>query len=302
MRVVVTGSSGCLAAAVIPALCADPAIEQVTGIDRRPPRYRHPKFSPRQIDISHDLGAELLRGHGALVHMACIVLRGRMSERAMHDINVEAALRLLRLADACGIERLISLSSAAVYGSGVDVSEQVPLRPFAKFCYAQHKAELERSLERELPRCVRLRPHVVLGPHAQPLLRFLLAQPFYPRAAGPEAALQCVHESDVAEAIRLALRSNVSGPINLAAPQTFSFADAIRLRHGRPIGIAPGIAQSVLDWTWRVTGYGGEPAWMQGLMLPLTLDCSRARVQLGWVARYGAAQTLNATSGSGRGP
>ncbi|MBU6485847.1 MAG: hypothetical protein KGR23_13750, partial [Betaproteobacteria bacterium] len=46
MRVVVTGAAGRLARAVLPRLCADPAIGSVTGIDRILPAFSHPKFEP----------------------------------------------------------------------------------------------------------------------------------------------------------------------------------------------------------------------------------------------------------------
>lgn len=295
MRVLVTGSSGCVAAALLPALCEDAAIESVSGIDLRPARYQHSKFRAHRINIADRLSTNLLRSHHALVHLAYVVLRGRRTENAMRLINVEASMRVLNRAAESGVERLITLSSAAVYGSGIDLSEQAPLAPLPGFCYAQQKAELERKIAAELPRCLRLRPHVILGRHAQPLLRFLLTQPCYPRLPEPEPKLQCVHELDVVAAIKLALGSSVSGAVNLAAPQTFSFADAIRARHEHAVALSPRVAQRLLDWCLWFTGYGGEPGWMQGLFRSLTLDCSRARNELGWAPQHAAPDALNAT-------
>jgi UDP-glucose 4-epimerase len=294
MRVLVTGSSGCLAAALLPALCADPAIERVTGIDIRPAYFAHPKFQGVQVDITTRLQASALGGHDALVHLAYVVLRGRMPEEAMRRINVDASARMLRLAADCAVHRLIMLSSAAVYGSGIDINEGAPLAPLAGFSYGQHKAELERRVASELPHCLRLRPHVILGNHAQPLLRFLLRQPCYPRIAGPEPQLQCVHEDDVVAAVRLALNSRIAGAMNLATAQTFSFAQVIRRLHRFTLPLPIGIGQFLLSGCWRLTGLGGEPGWMQGLCQSLTLDSGRARRELGWVPRYSACEAVSA--------
>jgi nucleoside-diphosphate-sugar epimerase len=103
-----------------------------------------------------------------------------------------------------------------------------------------------------------------------------------------------VHERDVVAAIKLALRSGLTGALNLAAAAPFSFAQAIRRRHSLAIPLSPRLAQTLLDWSWRLTGFGGEPGWMQGLSLPLTLDCRRARQTLGWAPQHSAIETLSA--------
>ena len=178
MNVFVTGSSSCLAQAVLPALCAEPGIERVAGVDLVPPRYAHAKFRAAQIDIRDPGLGAMLEGHDALIHLAFVVLRGRMSERDMFGVNVTGSHKVFHAARQAGLKRLVHLSSAAVYGSGIHVDERAPLAPLPGFLYALHKAHLEQLLEAEFPECVRLRPHVILGPHAQPLLRQLLALPF----------------------------------------------------------------------------------------------------------------------------
>lgn len=295
MRVFVTGSSGHLAAALLPRLCAHPTIESVTGADRVPPRFAHPKFRALLLDVRDPRLAPALAGHDALVHLAFVVLRGRLPEREMFEINVTGSLGVFRAARAVGIARMIHLSSAAVYGSGLHVSEEAPLAPLPGFLYAEHKAALEQALEREFPLCVRLRPHIVLGPHAQPLLRRLLEQPFYVAGARPHPPLQCVHEDDVARAVVLALERAASGPFNLAAEDSFSFAAALAARRRFALPLPLAAARAALRLAWRASGFGGEPAWIEGLARPLVLDCRRARALLGWRARYRAAAALAQT-------
>jgi nucleoside-diphosphate-sugar epimerase len=295
VKVLVTGSSACLARALLPQLCADAAITQITGIDRRPAHFAHPKFRGLQADFRDAQAAALLPQHDALVHLAYVVLRGRMNEAAMREINVDGSLRLLQAARAAGLRRIVHLSSAAVYGSGAGLDEGAPYAPLAGFCYGAHKAELERLLQDAVPECLRLRPHIILGPHAQPVLRQLLRLPFCLRLADPQPELQCVHEDDVAAAICAGLARDVRGPCNLAAADNWNLRDVMRARHALRLPLPVAAARTGLAIAHGVFGWGGEPGWLDGLRHTLTLDCRRAARDLGWHPAYSAAQALAAT-------
>ncbi|MBI4196072.1 MAG: NAD-dependent epimerase/dehydratase family protein [Betaproteobacteria bacterium] len=292
MRVFVTGSSSHLAQALLPPLCGSPQVGSVTGIDLLPPRFQHAKFAAARADIREPDLSGRLGGHDALIHLAFVVLRGRMRESEMFDVNVNGSRNVFRAARAAGVRRFIHMSSAAVYGSGSELAESAPLDPLPGFLYAEHKARIETWLADEVPECARLRPHVVLGPNAQPLLKCLLDQPFYVRMTEPYPSLQCVHEDDVAQAVLHALAQGASGPFNLATQDSFSFRDAIRSRHRVSVPLPLPIARAGLDVAWRISGWGGEPAWIEGLTRTLLLDCRRAATELGWRASRSAAQTL----------
>lgn len=264
----------------------------MTGIDLLAPHYSHPLFSATQGDIRSPDVAARLAGHDALIHLAFVVLRGRMSEAEMFDINVTGSHKVFHAARAAGVKRMIHLSSAAVYGQGVHLNEDAPYAPLPGFLYARHKAHLEQLLAIEFPECVRLRPHVILGPHAQPLLRQMLRQPCYPRLPDPQPLLQCVHEEDVGRAVLLALEGDARGAFNLATEDNFSFRDAIRVRHRVSIPLPLWLVRRGVDFAWRRFGWGGEAAWLEGLTRTLLLNCRRAIVQLGWRSSYSAAQIL----------
>lgn len=286
VNVLVTGSSSRLARVLLPVLCAQDFISRVTGVDIAPPHFSHAKFKPTICDIREPRLTDMLPGHDALVHLAYVVLRGRMPEAEMADINVRGGYRLFQAARDAGIKRLVHLSSAAVYGKGKNVSEEMPYAPLDGFLYGAHKAELERLLEADIPGCVRLRPHVILGKNAQPLLLRLLNLPVYPALPRPYARLQCVHEDDVARAVLLAIRHDVHGPFNLAAEDSFSYCEFIQRRHRFALPLPPRLARAGLHALWRVTGWGGEPAWLDGLANTLTLDCRHTTSALGWQSRY----------------
>lgn len=284
MKVFLTGSSGHLAQALLPRLCAHPDIAQVIGVDINPPRFSHSKFEHRQIDVRDPALDALLADCDALTHLAFVVLRGKIDEHTMHAINVTATQRLFDAAARAGIKRLIHLSSAAVYGSGENLREDAPLKPLPGFLYAVHKAELEDWFAQHHPEAVRLRPHIILGPHCLRLFYQLLALPLYVRLPDPQPRLQCVHEDDVAEAIVLALFSDARGAFNLAAPETFSFKEVIRRRHRVVLPLPLSFAKAFLNLACHLTGWGGEPAWLDGMQHSLTLDCKRAQRELKWEA------------------
>jgi nucleoside-diphosphate-sugar epimerase len=279
MKVFVTGSSSHFAAALLPHLCASPEVECVTGIDLKPPRFAHAKFHATQLDIRSPRLEHVLSGHDALVHLAGIALAGVKPHDEMFDINVNGGHKAFHTARQCGARRLIHLSSAAVYGGGVHLSEHAPLDPVPACVHAVHQAHLERLLEIEFPECTRLRPHILLGPHSQPELKRLLRLPCYVRLPEPQPLLQCVHEDDVARAVLLALGHDVRGAFNLAVEDSFSMRDVVRRRHLVAVPLPPFAARAGLDAARRWFGWKGDPAWVEGFTRTLLVNCRRAAVE-----------------------
>lgn len=284
MRIFVTGSNSHLAQALLPLLCASPDIERITGIDIRPTRFRHDKFQAIQADLRDADLMPLLNGQDALIHLAFVVLRGKISLSEMRAINLDASMRLFDAAAVSGIARIIHLSSASVYGNGTNLNESAGFDPLPGFVYAEHKAALEIWLAAHHPQVICLRPHIILGPQAQPLLINILRMPFYIKLPDPQPLLQCIHENDVARAIVLALKGVATGAYNLAAEPGFSLRAAIRQRHRYAVALPFPLARSSLDLACRIAGVGGEAGWIDGAHRSLTLDCSKAGRELGWRA------------------
>ncbi len=292
MRIFLTGSASHLARACLPLLCADTRVTSIVGIDLRPAIFSHSKFQHHRCDMRSTDIRKLMQTCDALVHCAWRVLRGNMPEREMRDINVGGTRNVFDIAAACAIQRFIHISSAAVYGSGENIDEAAARRPLPNFLYAQHKLEVEDYLAHAFPQALCLRPHIILGPHCQTLLKLLLRLPFYPAYPDPQARLQCVHEDDVARAVQLALFSTRAGFFNLASDDSFSFKAALLQRRPYALPLPFRASQTVLNIAWRTMGFGGEPAWLAGMRTPLTLECRRAQRELYWQASHTSAATL----------
>jgi UDP-glucose 4-epimerase len=295
MKVFVTGSSGHLAYPLLERLCRHEEIEEVRGIDIVQPDFTHAKFHAEIGDIRTAPLNDLMQGCNGLIHLAFVVLRGKMQPETMESINLEGSMRVFETAKNNGIRHMVHLSSAAVYGSGENITESSPLNPIKGFLYGQHKATLDNWLAHNFPEAIRLRPHIILGPNSQPLLKFLLRQACYPRLPDPQPLLQCIHENDVADAIILALLSEASGPFNLAALDAYSFRDVLRNNHRFTIGLPLPFVRWTLHVLWKLTGAGGEPAWVDGMEQTLTLDCSEARRILGWHPQFTSRDSIEVT-------
>ena len=292
LRILLTGSNSHLAHVLLPILCAHPLVEHIAGIDLRPSTFTHAKFHSIQADLTQTVPAPHLSRHNTLIHLAWVVLRGKMPLQRMRAINIDASQTWLDCAAQLNLPHIIHLSSASVYGNGDDLDEHAPIAPICGFRYAEHKAELEHWLIHHHPHIIRLRPHLILGTQAQPLLQHIFSLPAYIRLPDPQPLLQCVHETDVAYAILLALIQPAQGAYNLAAADSFILRDAILHHHPRAIAMSPAFAQFSLRWLWRLTGLGGEPGWVAGADRSLTLDCSKAQQELGWQASTSSAQMI----------
>lgn len=306
MKVLVTGSASHLARVLLPVLCAETDVSHVVGVDLRPSGFLHAKYAEVRQDVrSPELG-EQLRDIDAVVHMAFVVIphslgRERRRRDLIHDINVNGSANVFTLARAAGVLRIVHLSSAVVYGAWPDnpplLDESTPRRAMCGFAYAEDKVAVEEWLdqfetEASTTTVVRLRPHAIIGPHAQPLLGWLLRQPFYPWLPDPQPLTQCVWEGDVATAIVAGLRHSGSGIFNIAADPPLSFRDMQRAGHALALPLPFALARALHRGLWHISGIAGEPGWMDGMRYSLAVDSGNARRRLGWLASRSTHECL----------
>ena len=299
MKVVVTGAAGRLARVLMPRLLADPHVSRVHGVDIRPLPFSDPRLVHVQADIRHPACAEQLEQADTLIHMAFVLMGGGLG-RTRHDravvrgINVDGSRHVFTAAAQAGVQRLVFVSSAAVYGTWPDlpdpVPEDTPLRPLRGFAYGEDKAAVETWLdtfEASHPHLhlIRLRPHAILGPHAHPALTRLVRQPLVPYLRKPLPLTQCVWEDDVADAIVMSLRSAARGAFNLAAGPPMSLKAMIRSNRRFTVPVPLSWLAAVQRVAWWLTPEAGEPGWVRGLRHSLVLDTRRAREELGWTPR-----------------
>lgn len=308
MNIFLSGASAHLATVMLPILCNDPGVARVVGIDIKPTLFKHEKFFFHAMDVRSPEIVTLLDNIDVVIHFAFVVLRSslksqRRNRELVFDINVNGSINLFNASKRAQVSKLIHLSSASVYGAWPDnppaISEAHPRRVMRGFSYAEDKNAVEDWLDdfertNDHIRVIRLRPHVILGPNAQPFLIRLLKQPFYPRVAKPYPLLQCVWETDVARAIMSCCERDVAGAFNLATSPAISFYDMLSLLHRFPIPLPAGLAVKLHALAWRLTGALEEPGWLGAMHYSLVIDSARARHELDWVPDLNTEQCIKA--------
>lgn len=305
--VAITGVSGALGRRLVSHL-ADRSDWRVVGLDPIPfpagvpkPRY----FTVHRVDVATTDLARLLVGVSVLVHLATGDLD---APTAVHD---EARLirRTLAAATAAGVNRLVVLSSATVYGAWVDnplpLTEEARVRVQPGFRYADQKRALEAEVALWLAdapdaRAVILRPAVMLGhPDAKAWLAKAMRPPWASRISHEIAPQQYVHVDDLAEAIRVAFEAlvdgRVSGVVNVAADGWLTpedaqelFGPSTRLPTDGPIG------QRLLGLVRRFVDTNRPDGVEPYLTYPWVVSNDRMR-SLGWVPRSSNAEALVAS-------
>lgn len=241
--VAVTGVSGSVGRLVLEQLIADPGIDAVVGLDRTPPGEVQAKVRFIQCDLRDADLKPLLEGVDAVVHLAWEP-QPRPTERGGRG-SVAATGAVLDAASAAGVQHLVFVSSATVYGAWpgnpVPLSEDIALRPNGTLPMAVEKAEAERLVAewKEAHPGVTaavLRPTVTVGHHqATPLGLALAGIGLRPQESA--RPMQFVHRDDVASAVVLALKARLDGPFNVA-PDGWIPDETVRALAGGPARIA----------------------------------------------------------------
>jgi UDP-glucose 4-epimerase len=310
MRVVVIGATGNVGTSVLRSLADEPAVDSVLGVARRLPALDYPKTEWAQADVSTDALEPLLRGAGAVIHLAWLIQPGR-DKATLRATNVDGSARVFEAAAAAGVPTIVYASSVGAYSPGPKdrrVDESWPTDGIESSFYARHKAEVERILdrfERESPsvRIVRLRKALIFKRDAATGIRRLFAGPFLPsplvrRELIPvipkteRLVFQAVHSHDVGEAYRLSVLSEARGPFNIAAEPILDATQLGRVLKARPVPVHPGLLRAGAALSYRLHLQPSEPGWLDmGLAVPL-MDVTRARTELGWEPQHGADDAL----------
>ncbi len=242
-RIFITGISGYIGMKMAKVLADHDQVEQIVGIDIRPPAENPGKLVFVKRDVREPV-TDLLEKHriDTVIH-AAYVLAPIHDKALMEDINVAGTRNILAASAAAGIAHLMYTSSTTAYGfhpdNPVPLTEKSPLRGNADFTYAKNKREIEALMQAFIDAhpdmaVTILRPCFVVGPgFDNPLARYL-QKPVV--LLPPETApFQFVHEDDLIRAMILCLEEMVGGIYNVAGEGTITFPEAVALLDNRTL-------------------------------------------------------------------
>jgi UDP-glucose 4-epimerase len=315
LTVAVTGPTGELGISVMEALERDDRVETILAMARRsfdPKASRWRKTSYRRGDILDRAAVDsLVRDADVVVHLAFVVVG---SHRDSGRVNVAGCRTVFEATVAAPRpSRLVYTSSVAAYGyhrgTPTPITESTPVTGSHEHYYSAQKAESEQVLAEvsagtSLEAYV-LRPCIVAGPKATLIVRNLpwrrlaalpgggLLRPILP---DPGIRLQLVHHDDVARAVLAAVMgTGPAGAYNLAGSGTVTSADYLRAVGALPLRV-PHATVSVGSWLLAAAPLVPARAeWLHALRVPMIMDITKAREDLGWVPEHSAAETLAAT-------
>jgi UDP-glucose 4-epimerase len=268
MRIAVTGASGFVGRAVVPALCERG--HEVVALDRA---------------VTGDLASAVdwprhLAGSAAIVHLAALAHARGIGEERLRAVNVQASAAIGRAAGAAGI-RMLFMSSAKVMGEetpGAAFDERSPLAP--RDAYARAKADAEAAL-RAIPglQLTVLRAPLVYGPGVQANFLALLraiAQGWPLPLASVDNRRSLIGAGNLADAVARCVDSHQ------AAGRTFCVTD------GAPVS-TPALCRAIAASLGRDARlFALAPALLElapaarKLTRSLVLDDGAIRRELGW--------------------
>jgi nucleoside-diphosphate-sugar epimerase len=327
--VAVTGPTGEIGKTFIRALEGAEGIGEIRGMARRP-------FDPASMgwerttyvqgDILDRAAVDdLVAGADVVVHLAFIIFGDARETRRN---NLEGSRNVFAATAAAGAARLVYTSSVAAYGFHTDnpspLTEDTPPHGSESLYYSAQKAELEGALTEALDGTTTaayvFRPSIVGGPESPALVEHL---PYVQASAALPPALrrmvdalptptpvlpdfgvplQLVHAEDVAQALVSAvLGRGEPGIYNLAAPGEITLSDLAREMGWNSVRLP----KATVDVTGAlVERFPFAPTgiqWVQALRVPVVMDTTKARGELGWTPSYDALATLRETVAGAKG-
>lgn len=239
--VLVTGVSRFPGSVVAGELAADASISRVIGVDTAPPAPQAPAgVEFVRADIRNPLIAKVIDSAGVdtVAHLALDRFRPRSVSKEM---NVIGSMQLLAACQkSSSVRKLVVKSSTDVYGSSESdpaVFEETDEPPSGRSHGGSDAIEIEgyvRGFARRRPDVALsvLRLANVIGPALDSPLTKYFSLPAIPVVAGFDPRIQLLHADDTATVLCHAVRSDVTGTVNVAGSGVLALRQAIR-RAGR---------------------------------------------------------------------
>ena len=305
-RIAIAGIAGAWGTELARRLARDPAVEQIFGIDTRPPEADLERTEMIEVDIRSPVLSRLLPSTGADTVVHCGIVwypEPDKPARALHDINVIGTLQLLAACEKTKqLERVIVRGSAAIYGCEPaapsffteEMGRSYPLRTRFQRDIGELEAYFENFARRH-PQltCCMLRYQPELGADIETPLSRYLSLPAVPTQLGFDPRLQLLHADDATGALHAAALRPVRGAVNVAPTGSISLSRALRLLGRVELPVPHPLFGPALSRAGERLGVGtlyGDAVRL--LRYGRGVDNRRLREDLGFEPRYDAVESV----------
>lgn len=305
-RVLLTGVSGALGQMIARKL-ADSF--QVIGVDKR----AFPE-KPSQVEVLHlDLRRKSAfvtlkkKAPQCIVHMGVIrnPLKHQGNSNAYH-FNLETTTQLLKLSEQLEVRKFIFLSSANLYGPSARSSgflqEDASLHGSDRSPEIRDLVALDMMIQSffwKMPKIetVILRPvHIVAAELNNAPSRYLRLK-HIPTLLGYDPMIQLVHASDVAQAVKLSLKTNTRGIFNITGESQAPLSRLIQALEKRALPLPEFAIRAALNAAFRYRLSSFPPGELDHLKYTCLVDGKRAQQELKYQPEYTLMQSLMTLKG-----
>ena len=295
---IVTGAAGSIGTRVCKTLAETDGGAAILAIQTRPEMPNHRRVYHHQLDLQTDDLKPVFEGANSLIHLATSF--GPSSDGMdAGGAEIDATRRVFEAASAVGIKKIVLLSSAMVYGAWptneIPITENADINPNPDFSFASVKTEIENiatewKSKHPNAEVVILRPTTALAKGQISWVARSLKASAIIDAGDNDPPAQFLHLDDLASAVCLASRGELSGPYNVA-PDGYIEAEVCKELSGRipRLRLKEEMADKLGRFSWRYKIAPTPPGLTPYTMHPWIISNQRLK-DAGWQPNYTNAE------------
>jgi len=307
-RIAVTGTASFLGARVLRRLVELRGGEAIVAVDVAPPPSTLQGVTHRRLDLTEPASDQRLveifqqEGVDTVLHMALFTSPQRDKTHA-HELESIGSLSVFAAAAAAGVKHLLLRSFTAVYGARGQnpnfLTEDRALQPNLALGWARDKLEAEQhaaAFAKRYPEMAVtvLRTAPLFGPGVHTFYTALFDRRLVPVLMGYDPLVQLLHPDDAVVAFERALDKRPRGAFNVVPRTAIPLLTALHLSGKVTLPVLHPIAYALADGLWALGLGEGPGAFLDYARYLFVADGQRAKRELGFEARYGSREALDA--------
>jgi nucleoside-diphosphate-sugar epimerase len=289
--IAVTGAAGVLGAGLLDRLAGQPDPPALVAIDTV--RGHHPSATWRVADVRDPALASRLAGVETLVHLATDRSNTTPTEQR-RAINVRGTEVLIEAAVAAGVQRIVLLTSAMVYGAlatnAVPLDEDAPAvtEPpdgLVGDWVAMEQAACSRTSEEGAPELTVVRPASLVGPLSDALMPGLFEAVRLFGVRDARCHWQFCHVDDLLDALVAAALGRVTASVTVGCEGWLSRDEVEVISGMRSVVVRSAVAFASADRLHRVGALAAPSSDLHYLVHPWVVGSQQLR-KTGWEPRW----------------